>query len=415
MIQRDINMSLILGRPGGVDVRHGFPSIPIDAAIPKDQSKTPVVPRDEAVEPPTPLTRGLWLWQLSRALFDIRELEEDGPYPKDFSKVDKVRQKIMAIDDCKPAVFRRKNPDTRWDDYPDMKWLPTVRYYVAQLHEFNLMALHRPYMFHRRESRSNALKASIEMLELQRLTFKGLPPESWRKYVSIAPSGYVANTGLGSFTLFFGSFDAVVLIASVYILFPHEHPELRDISLQQFQWTIERFSAMQERNPFARSAQGVLKAILGKVIKAVNNSEAPSPNLTEGGGSSATPSSTRGTTDSTPGSSFSKAPANPSSIASTAPKIEDHPSAYPPPPGTGPYWAMPSADSLASLVPMFPTSDLIFNDLNVVHDGSGGMVAPPLGEQAGLGDGGMAWQFGGDFGEDTLWQFLNQYQPGMAS
>lgn len=179
-------MSLILGRPGGVDVRHGFPSIPIDAVIPtpQDQSKTPVVPRDEATSPPTPLTRGLWQWALSAALFDIRGLEEDGPYPKDFSKVDAVHQKILAIDDIKPPVFRLKNPDTRWDDEPGSAWIRAVRFYLAQLHAFNLMALHRPYIFHRKESRSEALQASIEMLEIQRLTFEGLPPESWRKYVS---------------------------------------------------------------------------------------------------------------------------------------------------------------------------------------------------------------------------------------
>lgn len=174
-------MSLVLGRPGTVDVRHGFPSIPIDAAIPKEPSKTPVVARDPETTPPTPLTRGLWQWELSTALFDIRELEEDGPYPKDFSKIDKIHQKILAIEDCKPAVFRLKNPDARWDGAPGMKWLQAMRFYVAQLHEFNLMALHRPYIFHRRESRSEALKASIEMLEIQRLTFEGLPPESWRK------------------------------------------------------------------------------------------------------------------------------------------------------------------------------------------------------------------------------------------
>lgn len=204
-----------------------------------------------------------------------------------------------------------------------------------------------------------------------------------------------------------------MLIASVYILFPHEHPELRDISLQQFQWTIERFTAMQERNPFARSAQGVLKAILAKVNKAISNAETPSPNTTEGA-TSATPASTRGTTDSTPGSSFSRANPGPGSTTSTsaATTIGDSSSAYPPPPGTAPDWAMPSAENLASLAPMFPTSDLIYHDLNAVPED--GIMAPPLGGQTGLDQGGLAWQFGGDFAEDTFWQFLNQQQLGTA-
>lgn len=73
---------------------------------------------------------------------------------------------------------------------------------------------------------------------------------------------------------------------------------------------------------------------------------------------------------------------------------------------------MPSAESLASLAPMFPTSDLIYHDLNAVFDD--GLVAPPLGDQTGLEPGSLSWQFGGDFAEDTFWQFLNQQQLSTA-
>ncbi|CAM1503937.1 Fc.00g015280.m01.CDS01 [Cosmosporella sp. VM-42] len=376
----DLNCALVLGRPGTVDWNKTLPTPPIDAPIPQDRSKTPVIPRDEEKDHPTPLTRTLWNLQLCGPLRAIQNLElEEGVCPKDSSKIDKIHQDIMELDERVPPAFRLVNPDTQWDDRPDMHWIQANRYYFASLYQFSLMALHRPYVFNRKESRSEAIQASLRMLEIQRMTFHGLPPDSWR-----------------NFMLFYGSFDAIVLIASVYILFPHEHPELTGSVLQHFQWTTERFSAMQERNPLARSAQGVLRAIIARVKKAVS-SVAP-PSSTEGR-SLGTPTSdgkaTTAATESTPASSLSAG----------------EPFAYPQP-STGNEWTVPSTDNLASIAPMFPTSDLIYNDLNAVHDNN--VLMPPLGGEPTLDGGDFAWQFGGDLGDDSFWQLLNQFQPGVG-
>lgn len=181
-------MCLVLGRPGNMDWRHTLPSLPIDARLPTDRSKTPIVPRNEASEPPTALTRIIFLYKAIVPLRDIQDLEQDGPYPKDFTKVDKVHQKIMDINDSKPAVFRLQNPDTRWDEDPNLYWIKAARLYLEQIHLFNLMALHRPYVFHREKSREEALLTSLDMLEIQRQMFIGLPSLTWRKYVnSILP------------------------------------------------------------------------------------------------------------------------------------------------------------------------------------------------------------------------------------
>lgn len=178
---RDTSMSIMLGRPGVTNWRQARPSPPVDTVMPKDRSRTPVVPRDEYREPPTPLSVGLWLLQLNGPLCDIQDLEQDGPYPKDFSKVDKVHQRIMDLNERKPAMFRVENPDTQWDGFPETSWLSFIRAYFGTLHEFSLIGLHRPYIFHRRKSRDEALKASINLLEMSRLMFEGLPPDHWRK------------------------------------------------------------------------------------------------------------------------------------------------------------------------------------------------------------------------------------------
>ncbi|KAK7397815.1 hypothetical protein QQX98_012818 [Neonectria punicea] len=377
----DLNCAIILGRPGTVDWNQVLPTPPIDAPILTDRSKTPVVPRDET-DRPTPVTRILWNVQLAKPLQAIQNLENEAPSVKDLTKVHQLHQSILDLHDKIPSAFRLDEPNTQWDDEPDMHWLQACRFYFAQLHQFGLMALHRSYVFHRKESRAEAIQASLRMLEIQRMTYQGLPPDTWRNYM-----------------LFFGSFDAIVLIASIYILFPHEHPELTGSVLQHFQWTVERFSAMQERNPLAKSAQGVLRAIVARFKKAIFNPAGsrgytPSTDIKANAGRS-----TSGTTESTPESS---------SLGPT----ETFGYSQAPPADMTTGWMMPSAGNVAMLAPMFPMGDIIYNDLNVVQEGTTLPLATG-GELEGIdgtGTSDFGWLFGGDLGDDTVWQMFNQFQ-----
>lgn len=175
-------MSTFLGRPGTINRSHGLPTPPVDAVIPKDPSSTPVIRRDPWKDAPTPLTGLLWLLQLNQPLFDIQDIEKDGPHPRDdFAQVDRIHRRIMETEEAKPAMFRLENPDTRWDDNPATFWVRILRYHFAILHNFNLMVLHRPYIFHRRRSREEALRASLRIMEVAGKMFDGLPPDHWRK------------------------------------------------------------------------------------------------------------------------------------------------------------------------------------------------------------------------------------------
>lgn len=175
-------MSLILGRPGTVDRRHGFPSLPVDAPTPSDRRSTPIVPRNPERDPPTPLTRFLWLHELSGPLQEIQDLEHDGPYPRDFSKIERLHGKIIKLHESTPGIFRLANPDTTWDNHPEVAhWIQETRHYFHMFHAFSVMALHRLYVFHRKESRLEALRASLTILDMQKLMFEDLPSASWRK------------------------------------------------------------------------------------------------------------------------------------------------------------------------------------------------------------------------------------------
>lgn len=238
-----------------------------------------------------------------------------------------------------------------------------------------------------------------------------------------------------SYHLFFGSFDGVVLIATIFILFPREQTELRYSALQQFQWTIERFSAMQERNPYARSGLGILKAILAKLTRSIDNEPSPTSASAAASDTPTTTWSRDAPSGSTPsGSGIRSLGGDVSSRAqtSTPDYVKDNGNGGNAAAGNfdaGPDWTMLSSDALASLAPLFPTSDLIFNDLNAIFDNPNGnfpgnLEDPSAGAAAQSMDGGhgsdlpldmgFPAQFGGGFGEDTVWQLLNQYQPGTS-
>jgi hypothetical protein len=172
-----------------MDWRIHSPSLPVDAPLTTNRSATPVVPRDEERDPPTPVTRVLWVYKLVRPLRDIMDLERIGTCPKNYEDIDKLHQKLIDLDRSTPPSFRMENPDWRWDNHPNCYWLVPARFFAAQILLFDLICLHRPYIFTRATSRTEALKASISMLQNQMLTFQGTDTTSWKKYV---PSSIVS-------------------------------------------------------------------------------------------------------------------------------------------------------------------------------------------------------------------------------
>lgn len=265
----------------------------------------------------------------------------------------------------------------------------------------------------------------------------------------LKPSSLTKQTN--RFSLFFGTFDAIVLIASIYILFPKEQPELVRTAMQHFQWAVERFEAMSERNALARAALGVLHAIHIRLKKSLNfspsaaagptgagagasgagasntnstlpprsplppptpaaTSDNPSPDAPFGGGGSSASASVAGGHASSLGSAVTPTTASSSEF-------------YPPGGGGGGGgegnngfdWSLPNDFDWSSIQPIFATGDLVYNDLVGIPDGDGQAVPTQWGGGLGGGGGGVGaqqpWQFEGDFGNDSVWNLLNQYTP----
>ncbi|KAI1328051.1 hypothetical protein F5Y16DRAFT_369940 [Xylariaceae sp. FL0255] len=430
LVSWDLHTGAVLGRPTSIDHRMVNRAPPIDAALPKNPNRLEPLIQRTSDDPPTPLARTICGWEIMKSLRDILDLEKEGPFPTDFTKVDRLQDQIIQARTRVPASLRHENPDTRFDNLPDYWWVEPARAQLTQLSAFNVVALHRPYVFTRYESRHEALKSSLEMLEAQRRQFEVLNISQHRTY-----------------SLFFGTFDAVVMVASIYILFPREHPDLLDETRQHFQWAVERFEVLAERNRLANSALGVLRAIWIRFKKTVglgslicNGScnrtaeteaaerwlESASQKHEANSASSPSTLPSPATDRNTSASSVTTRPTPPSIMS-------DHPT-Y-----ASADWAsnLPPDFDFSTIMPMYPIGDIAYNDLNGVLGGpsrgipdgptaaaswAGAASSYPMPPEPGTSTLGMPglhtmpahqeevpWQFGGEFGTDTIWNLLNQF------
>ncbi|KAL8346280.1 hypothetical protein RB598_000268 [Gaeumannomyces tritici] len=466
----DVHTGLVLGRPLTTD-GDAQPPFPVDCPVPtgglEARSRTAVLPRGPD-DPPTPMTRNLWTVRLLPLLREVARLEASGPCPRDFDRVDQIHREMEALEAQIPPCFRVDNPDTRFDDHPACRgWLRGVRTILPQLASFGYFVLHRPYVFTRPRSRAVALRACVDMLKGQRTQFEGMAPDEHR-----------------SFAVFFGTFDAIVLLATVFVLFPREHPDLLPDALQHFSWAVERFEVLSRRNNLARSAVAVLRAIWVRLQRSLARSSAVVP---------VDPRLAAAAADSDVISPFSSGsgllgvtPSTASAATAAVPPTSDVSISISGGDGNGnghenssdggldtlllartsaEPWSLPSDFDWSSIQTLYPTTDLAYNELMTgdhgAFAGAGGFLddggtetavptelqtwPPPshgfFGSGGGEGDapapgvvpagaaasgtglagadpGGTqgqqnntAWQFEGDFGDDSIWQVLNLYTP----
>lgn len=179
-----------------------------------------------------------------RYLRDIHQLNSATP-GRIGDRVDAIHSAIMQNLDHIPT-WARLNPGDQDSGFP---WLQAARETLQTEVHFTLLALHRPFMFRQPYSRIQAFTAATRVLESQ-----------CRLFALTEPRQYPA------FGLVFATFDAAVIVAATYIIFPQENRDQLDSSLKSLQWALERFFIMKRQNKLARIAYGVLKAMYGKVL-----------------------------------------------------------------------------------------------------------------------------------------------------
>lgn len=364
-------MAIILGRPTTIDPRDGMPKLPIDAPVPKDRRKVAPARRLES-DPPTPLTMLLWSAETSAPLWAIFNLEKEDPHQNNLEKVKQMHADIKIIRKHTPAFFRTEDPDTRFDQHPDCYWLPRARPTFQNSVAFTIMALHRPYIFTNSNSRTEALHAALDILAAQQTIFKLILVKDYKM-----------------FHLVLNTFDAIILVAAIYILHPSENTADLDTTLQHFNWAVERFQKMDGLNSMANSALGIVTLVYTRLKKALSEYTTDVKLLPPPTTSSVPTPESSSTTSESYRTSHNSVSSTSTLSGSTA--WEPYP----------PSMSMPQSFDYSSMAPLQPMHDLVFGDLSTI--GNNNMMGTDLRGMTtqGLMDA-NAWQFEGDFGVSYL-------------
>lgn len=168
--------------------------------------------------------------------------------PDSFAMVDSMSTAILAGMRQVPEWARFSHPIL--DDR--CPWLPAARETLVTEMNFTLLALHRPFIFLRARNRSEALEAALQILQSQSRLFGMSDP---RKFPA--------------FNLVFATFDATVIVAALYILFPRENPEYLQASRRCVQWALERLQAMKAQSSLAASAYTAVNGIYQKFLASI--------------------------------------------------------------------------------------------------------------------------------------------------
>lgn len=238
----DAHMAVVLGRPMATEMDPGTVPFPGHEA------------RDKVAlgnGQPTPFDVILCGYHTAyKYLQDIHRLEP--AKQNSYERVGSIHSAITSNMTHVPGWARSESPLAETDP----PWLPVARETLISEAHFTLLALHRPFMFSHPGSRVEALKAALQILQSQS-----------RLFSNTAPRSYMA------FNLVFATFDAVVVVAATYIIFPSENLDYLQASLRGVRWALERLGTMKTQNRMAGSAYDVVKVLESKLWDRVSATE----------------------------------------------------------------------------------------------------------------------------------------------
>ncbi|EXJ58666.1 hypothetical protein A1O7_06094 [Cladophialophora yegresii CBS 114405] len=378
----DSQMGMVLGKPLNFK-SDGYTIIPpTDCEIPRNRTSTAPFQRTEYDKPNT-FTVRLLEYHIHKYLPQVRELEAQGPYPRDYGKVVRLHQIALDYIASIPPIYRFENPDRSYD--AECPQLASQREFLCATVWLFVLMLHRPYIFSLAKSRTEILKAGIEMLNAQQRFFLTLEQHHYRM-----------------FTLAYLTVEPCVSMLAVLIAFPSENVDLVTEAFRCIKESLSRVNKIRRANRVAGQGADVIHNL---VLRAEKNR--PSPSL----GSKPSNSSSEGRSSEvlmTP-SSHGAGPFYP--MADQPPLFANNPV----------FAEMPAWNThfqqTSSSVPLPVNSEYTFDDtpFRPVADLTYNDVALAMSEEGFSAESGserlsneMPQQFRGEFGEGSFWNFVNR-------
>lgn len=260
----DVHMAVVLGRPLATDLQ-------IDRfahTIEDDETRQELFSHWQTeTDLPRPFDIVLAGYNVAYRYFkDILQIEQNGANSQDYPTVEHIHAAIKENSELLPSWCRLVNPDTKFDLLRGCQWLSAAREGLFSLIHFVVLALHRPFIFSVANSRTEALKAGIRILRAQERLFQQSEPHQCKVFNPV-----------------YASFDAIVLIAALCLVFPSENLELRAECIYAVERGMQRLGIIGQSNFMAKSAHGVVRSLyhrlryqLGISETAKNGREFPS-------------------------------------------------------------------------------------------------------------------------------------------
>jgi hypothetical protein len=352
----DAHMAVVLGRPMATHLQLDT----LTRTVGDDEGQGALLSHWQTEDtPPRPFDIIMAGYTVAYRYFqDIYDLEHHNTESQAEFTVERIHATIVSNSQLLPSWCRLENASTKFDAVRGCQWLPAAREGLYSLIHLVLLTLHRPYVFSKSSSRVEALKAGVSILHAQERLFQQSEP-------------YQQNL----FTPVYHSFDAIVLIATICLLYPGENRDRRTECIEAVGEGVQRLEISGRSNRMARSAHGVASSLYLRLMRLSGISE---------------PKKAAEAASKTFGSSEAVFP-------------ESH-------------WELSNSffPDLASeaVPPPRPTHDLFYNHLSSAQTPSFGTI-DQLPVDSFLGNVTENWNFEGTFPDESFWGFLNRLDSGM--
>lgn len=252
-------MAWVLGRPRAINLSDCDVRTPMDCNIPDDPSKkiplaTPALGDDDG---PSFFSSTLVQYELSKKVHEMRELQLDKPYPRDYNAIWAFHKQILSIMDNAPPFARTDNPDTSFDK--KFPLLPKKREQVTSVANGVIMVLHRPHMATHVESRKAAVQAALNTLDAQQRYFDLTDPHHYKLF------------GLTFYTI-----DAAIMLSAITLMYPPKDEDVKRRINGAMGQAISRLTVMSKSNPTASSGTQIVRTCYDKVKGILKPEEAGS-------------------------------------------------------------------------------------------------------------------------------------------
>lgn len=252
----DVHMAVVLGRPIATTLHIEEFSRTIED---EEKRQDLFLHWQSEVEPPRPFDVILAGYNVAYKYFqDVHRLERNGDKPQEYSTVEHIHAAVKQKLNLLPSWCRLENTDTKFDNVYGCQWLPVAREGLSSLIHLVLLTLHRPYIFSVANSRTAAINAGISILHAQERLFQYLAPHQCKVFNPV-----------------YASFDAIVLIAAIYLAFPNTDPERRPVCVQVVAKGVERLGVIGQYNVMAKSAHDIVRGLYVHLKQRLSVPETP--------------------------------------------------------------------------------------------------------------------------------------------